>query len=78
MLRQDDLGAAVAEGILTETQARAPRAVALRREHERIRILRNKKGFRLMQLGLGQPALLCPLIRFTPAASARQLPPVSV
>jgi hypothetical protein len=77
MLRQDDLGAAVAEGILTETQAGAPRAVALKREHERIRILRNKKGFRLTQLGVGQPALLRSLIRFTSAGSACQLPPVS-
>jgi hypothetical protein len=77
MLRQDDLGAAVAGGIWTEAQDGEPRAFALKRERQRISMLRNKKGFGLMQLGISRAAASTSANPFTPTGSLRQLSPVS-
>jgi hypothetical protein len=49
MLQQEDLDAAVAEGILTEAQVAALSDLALRRERQRIAELGNEERFRFMR-----------------------------
>jgi len=72
MLRQE---APVAEGILTETEARPVPALALRRERERITKLGYKGHLRLVRLGTER--LRRSLILFIPTGLARRLPAVS-
>jgi hypothetical protein len=75
MLRQDDPQASVAEGKLTEIEARPLLALALQRERKRITMLGYKGQLRLMRLDTKWLRPL-PLILFIPTGLASRLPAV--